>query len=381
MDVDRWRSETPGCADKVYLAGAGTALPVAATHEAMASYLAREVELGGYQAQWAAADLFAGLRADLTRLLGAESGHVALAESGTHAWWRALGALGLSRGDRVVVSDVEYLGTLLPLVQRGVQVEVLPVSPDGTVDLARAADHLAGAQAVIACHAASHVGSVLDVGSLAAIRADVAPGAWFVVDACQSAGQLPLDAARWRADVVFGTGRKWLRGPRGTGFLAVGNRVLDRTPEPLDTNTGSLTSGEPMPAAGIQRFEPFEAAWASHAGLAAAVRWLLDTGPSAVHQRIAELATGLRGRLDGLPDVEVLDRGPAPGGIVTFRHHRYAATDVAAAADAAGVVVGTSTPHPAPLDPDMTGPVVRVGAHVYNDEADLDRLAEVLADL
>lgn len=379
MDVERIRAETPGCADQVYLAAPGTALQSTGTRTAVREYLDRESEVGGYNAQFDQAPLFDRERSALARLLGAEPGQVALAESGTLAWWRLLGALDLRAGDRVVVSQVEYLGTVLPLLQRGVSVDVLPVGPDGAPDEALASQLLPGARAVVVCQAASHVGAVLDVDVVAVLRSALAPEAWFVVDVCQSAGQLLVDMSRWGADAVFGTGRKWLRGPRGTGFLAVSERMLVRTPQPLDTNTGLLRDGVVEAAAGIQRFEPFEATWAAHAGLGHAVAELLATGPSAVFDRIDRLNAGLRQRLAELPGLAVLDHIGHAGGIVTFVHRERDAAEVVAIARDAGIILGMTSPHPAPFDKDLIGPAVRAGAHVYNAEADLDQVTEFLA--
>ncbi len=379
MDVERLRAETPGCQDKVYLAAPGTALQSAGTHAAVRRHLAREIELGGYNAQFDEAEVFDQERAALAALLGAEQDHVALAESGTHAWWRLWGALDLCDGDRVVVSAVDYLGTVLPPLQRGVSVDVLPVGPDGVPDEDIAAEIFPGARAVVVCQAASHVGAVLDVDAVAVLRGALAPEAWFVVDVCQSAGQVSVDLAGWGADAVFGTGRKWLRGPRGTGFLAVGDRVLALTPTPLDTNTGMLIDGVAHPAAGIQRFEPFEASWAAHAGLSCAVRELLAEGPNAVHDRIDTLNEGMRRRLADLPGLAVLDQARNAGGIVTFVHRERAAAEVVAIARDAGIVLGMTSPHPAPYDDRLSEPVVRAGAHVYNTDEELDRLADLLA--
>lgn len=379
MDADRLRAETPGCEDKVYLAAPGTALQSVGTHAAVQHHLALETEVGGYNAQFDEARIFAQERTALAELLGAEADHVALAESGTHAWWRLLGALDLREGDRVVVSEVEYLGTVLPLLQRGVGVDVLPVGPDGAPDEDIAADVLPGARAVIVCQAASHVGAVLDVDATAVLRGALAPEAWFVVDVCQSAGQVAVDLAAWGADAVYGTGRKWLRGPRGTGFLAVGDRVLALTPDPLDTNTGLFVDGAAHPAPGIQRFEPFEASWAAHAGLSCAVAELLAEGPGAVHERIDTLNAGMRRRLADLPGLAVLDHGSKAGGIVTFVHRERGAAEVVAIARDAGIVLGMTSPHPAPYDDRLSEPVVRAGAHVYNTDEELDRLAEFLA--
>lgn len=321
----------------------------------------------------------------MARLIGTTAEHLAFNESGTLAWWRALGSMSLGAGDRVLATQSEYLGTVLPLRQRGIDIEVLPDDAEGSLDLTATARALrAGPRAIVVCHAASHVGVVNDVEAVGALVAELSPDTWFVVDACQSVGQMPVDVQAIRCDFLIGTGRKWLRGPRGSGFLYAGDRALVATPDPLDSNTGWLDEhGEPVVAPGIRRFEPWELSWAAQLGLAAGARYLADLGPEAVYDGIAARSEYLRSALATAPGVTVHDRGLASGGIVSFSHDSVAASKIVTAARAAGINVGVVAATAAPFDGPVRAlpPMVRASPHVYNDETELDSLLRVVSGL
>ena len=385
MDVGRLRADTPGCEERIHLGNAGAALQSSAVLQAVADYAASEIALGGYEAQVAAAEMFARGRAALGAVIGAAGDHVAFAESGTLAWWRALDAMGLESGDRVLVTASEYLGTVLPLIQRGITIEVLPDGPDGTVSIEAAAVAVADSPvaAVVACHAASHAGIVNDVVALGEVVRRESPRTWYAVDGCQSVGQLPVDVGEIRCDFLVATGRKWLRGPRGTAFLYAGERALEAIPARLDSNTGRVSGpGVVDPYPGIARFEPWELSWSAQAGLAAAAADLISTGQLDVHARIADLAQRVRAGLRSLPRVTVRDRGEPAGGIVSFSHADVPSADLVARARSRGMALGL-VPDNAPFDAVTAAlpPAVRVSAHGYNTETEVDTLLEFLSGL
>ena len=239
-------------------------------------------------------------------------------------------------------------------------------------------------RAILVCHAASHVGVINDVVAVGQLVRDISPQTWFVVDGCQSVGQIEVDAHAIGCDFLVGTGRKWLRGPRGTAFLYAGERALGALPDPLDSNSGILDEhGQVLAAAGIRRYEPWELSWSAAMGLGAAAEYLLGLGPADVHRRIASVADHARAALGDLPGVTVHDRGRLSGGIVSFSHDRVPAADVATAARANGINVGVVAPSVAPLERPVGAlpPMVRVSPHVYNDVTDVDHLVAVVSGL
>lgn len=393
VDVGAARDETPGTANVVHLNNAGAALPTNETFQAVLHHLTREAAIGGYEAHAEAADQIAAAYDAVASLIGVDRSRVAMVESATAAWDRGLQAIAFSdplrAGDRILVSSAEYASCVLPLIQltqaTGASIEFIPDGPDGTLDAAALDDMLDDRVRILAVvHAPSQNGLVNDVVAVGdALRRSGAP-AWFFVDACQSIGQLDVDMDLIGCDVLSATGRKWLRGPRGTGFLAVSQRMLDRVqPFPLDLHAATWTGdGTFAMEPDARRFESWEKSYAMTIGLGVAVRQAVDLGMPAIRERIDALATRTREGLSRIPGMTVRDRGEVLSGIVTAsvdEPHRTAAALVRALSEQ-GINTSLSMPEYARRDFEAYGvtSVVRISPHYYNTEDEIDRLLDLV---
>jgi selenocysteine lyase/cysteine desulfurase len=389
LDVDRLRADTPGCATVTHLNNAGSALPPAVVTDAVVDHLRREELIGGYEAHAEAADRIEAVRASAAALVGARPDQIALLESATAAWSRAISAIAfttpLYEGDRILVSSAEYASNVLPLMQlamrNGARIEFIPDGEDGTVDVAAFRDMLDTDVAVVAVtHCPSQNGLVNDVASIGAVLRET--DTWYIVDACQSVGQLPVDVASIGADFVSATGRKFLRGPRGTGFLFASDAALDELePFPLDLHSATWTSDGYDVQHTARRFEYWEKSYAALLGMGAAIDYALDCGIDALSVRIAELAQYARDGLSTIPGVQVHDRGHVRSGIVTMTKAGITAEALAAHVKGSGVNVSLSTPDYARRDFDAHGleGLVRVSPHAYNTTEEIDRLLVAVA--
>jgi selenocysteine lyase/cysteine desulfurase len=389
LDVVGLRAATPGCGERVHLDNAGAALPTRATLDAVIGHLELEARVGGYEAAELARPGLERARADLATLLGARPDEVALTTSDTAAWSKAFWGFvlggGLRRGDRVVVDQVVYNSHHFAVLQArdrlGVEVEVLPRGADGGLDLDALARSLGRPTGLVTVtHVPTHTGAVNPVREVGAIAR--AAGVPFFLDACQSLGQLPVDVGDIGCDVLTATGRKWLRGPRGTGVLFVADHLQGRmSPPGIDASSATWVDELRLELSpGAARFEEFERSHAALVGLGNAVAELLDLGVDAVAARVGDLAAHLRERLAQRPGVEVHD-GPGPvSGIVTFTVAGRGVDEVVSAARGAGVAVGASPATVARIDLGRRGleAVVRASAHVFNTHDELDRLVELL---
>ena len=386
LDVDALRAQTPGAARVTHLNNAGAALPPAVVTDTIVEHLRLEEAIGGYEAHAVAQERMDAVYGSVGRLLGARPDQVALVESATEGWSRAFQAVQFSRGfgpgDRLLVSSAEYASNVLPLLQvaahQGATVEFIPDDANGCVDVSAFAGMLDERVALVAVtHCPSQNGLINDVDGIgAALRGS---GAWYLIDACQSAGQLPLDVTTMGADFVSATGRKFLRGPRGTGFLYASDRATaELEPFPLDLHAATWESDGYTVQSGARRFEYWERSYATLLGLGAAVDYALDLGIDAIAERIDDLATHAREALAAIPGVTVRDRGVRRSGIVTFTHEEIAAADLVAYIKSAGINVSLSTPDYARRDFDGHGIVglVRVSPHVYNTTEEIDRLVD-----
>ncbi len=391
VDVDAERAATPGCATVVHLNNAGAALPTRATLAAIADHLDREARHGGYEAAASAAEARLAVQRSAEALLGAGPGEVAITASDTDAWSRALWGFvlggGLSAGDRVLVDRIAYDSHYLALLQAcrwtGAVLETVPSLPDGTLDLDALGATLeaGGAALVCATHVGTHRGLVNPVEE--AGRRCRAAGVPYAVDACQSVGQLPVDVGAIGCDVLTATGRKWLRGPRGTGLLYVRPGFVERLDPPGVDGASAVweDAGSYRLRPGAARFAPFEAPVALHLGLGDALAHALDLGVAAIAGAVGALAEALRAELAGLDGVDVHDGGTRRSGIVTFTVAGTAPADVVVAAAAAGVNVSATDGPAARLDlgGDRPEAVVRASPHYYNTTDEVGRLVEVVA--
>lgn len=379
IDIAAVRAETPACLDQIFLDSAGSSLPSRRVLAEVVGHLQREAEVGGYRAAAERAEDLARVYDDLGRLLGCAPASLALTDSATRAWLQVAAALRLRAGDRVLVCGVEYASNAIPLLQRvhtdQISVEVVPSDATGRVDLDALAAMLdKRVRLVSLVHVPTNGGLVNPVRPVVELAHGV--GALVLLDACQSVGQLAINVPDLGVDALSATGRKWLRGPRGTGFLYVSPAVLDQL-EPAAADMRGATWATPTSytvRADAARFELWEYDVAARLGLGVAVAELLELGPAAVERSVRDLAAHLRAGLADLPGAEVHDRGDDLSGIVSFT---VAGTEPAAVQDllaAAGVTVSVSHASSTLLDMTARGldAVVRASPHYFVTPDQLD---------
>lgn len=386
IDIDTERALTPGSRSQVFLDSAGSSLPPTPVVDAVTAHLRREAEIGGYRAANERAADLAGLPVSVGRLLRCDPDLLAFTDSATRAWSQFVTSLRWRPGDRILICGNEYASNAIALLQRarrdGAVVEVVPTDADGDPDLAALAGMLdERVRLVSLVHVATNSGHVTRISEAVELAHQV--GALVLLDACQSAGQLDLDVDALGVDALSATGRKWLRGPRGTGFLYVRREVLaDLEPAAADmrgaTWTGAATY-ELQPDA--TRFELWENDVAGRLGLKAAVDHLLALGPAAVEAAIRERAAALRTGLGGIAGLHLHDVGPDLGGIVTFTIEGHDPYAVQAALLQAGVTVSVSVRTSTQLDMSARGldSVVRASPHYFVSPDQIDQAVSAVA--
>jgi cysteine desulfurase / selenocysteine lyase len=388
FDVARARRETPGCASVLHLNNAGAALMPAPVLEAVRAHLALEERCGGYEAAEQVEARLAAAYGSVARLLGCKLGEVAFAENATRAWDLAFYSLRFGAGDRILTSVAEYASNYIAFLQvtrrTGALVEPVPNDATGQLDVAALERMLDARVKLIAItHVPTNGGLVNPAAAVGRVaRAASVP---YLLDACQSAGQLPLDVEALGCDLLSATGRKYLRGPRGTGFLYVRERLLERLEPPfLDLHAATWTAPDAyVLREDARRFETWEFNVADRLGLAAAVDYALGWGLPAIEARVKALAEALRAQLAALPGVRVHDQGRERCGIVTFTAQGREPAALMAALAARGINVDTSSPAGALLDMRARGltQLVRASVHYYNSEAELERFVAELREL
>jgi selenocysteine lyase/cysteine desulfurase len=388
LDVPRLRAETPGCANVAHLNNAGSSLPPSAVVDAVVDHLRRESEIGGYEAAAERSDRLEHCYDALGALIGADRDELAIVENATRGWDMAFYAFGFAPGDRILTGRAEYASNWIALRQvaarTGATVEVVPDDEAGQIDveaLERMLDDRVKLVSLV--HVPTQSGLVNPAAAVG--RVTRAAGVPLVLDACQSVGQLPVDVREIGCDVLSGAGRKFLRGPRGTGFLYVRRGLIERLEPPfLDMHAAEWQrDGSYSIRPDARRFENWETNVAGKIGLGVAASYAADVGADAAWERIQLLAGTLRARLVELPGVTVADRGDVLGAIVTFSVRGRAADDVRAALAAQHVNVSVTDASAARLDLDSRGidELVRASVHYYNSDDELGKLVECVAGL
>ena len=388
-DIARWRSDTPGVAHRRHLNNAGAALQPRVVVDAVRAHIQLEAEIGGYEAAAQVHEQVDACYSALAELVQTSRRNIAVTSSATAAYVQALSSFDLASGDVIVTTRADYLSNRIMFeslaARRGVAVVEAADLPAGGVDPDSVRTLIrARRPALVALTWIPTFGGLIqraeEVGA-ACEEADVP----YVVDACQAVGQLDVAAAKVRCDFLAATARKFLRGPRGIGFLAVSERALDRGWHPLYVDM----RGADWPGAGryslydgARRFEQWEAPCALVLGMGAAARYALAAGIVATAARAHALAADLRHRLSELPGVRSLDRGERLSAIAGFDCGREASALVGALR-ARGINVSSQSrdENAVSLSQLGAGSLLRVSPHYYNDESDLAALEGALSDL
>jgi cysteine desulfurase/selenocysteine lyase len=385
IDVQRARRETPGCEHVTHLNNAGSSLPPQPVLDAVVGHLELEARIGGYEAHAANADAIDRFYGATAQLLGARPEEIAFCSSATRAWDMAFYSFRFERGDRILTAVAEYISNYIAYLQVAERtgVEIVPVPSDeyGQVSL----DALRGlvderVKLIAITHVPTNGGLVNPAAEIGAVAREA--GIPYLLDACQSVGQLPVDVEEIGCDVLSATGRKYLRGPRGTGFLYVRSSLLDRLEPPLlDMRAADWIEPdryELRPDA--IRFEEWEQAYAAKVGLATAIDYALGWGLDSIWQRVAALGESLRARLGEIDGVTVRDLGAVRCGIVTFTVDGVEAEELKQRLSREGINVTASPRSSTLLDsraralPDL----VRASVHYYNTDEEIERLVETV---
>ncbi|HEY2206086.1 MAG TPA: aminotransferase class V-fold PLP-dependent enzyme [Pseudonocardia sp.] len=391
LDVERARADTPGCTEVVHFNNAGAALPPAPVTEAVIGHLRAESLRGGYEAAEAAEEPLERTYRAIAELIGCAPDEVAVVENATRAWDMAFYALRFRPGDRILTARAEYASNVIAFLQvarhSGAVVEVVDDDPHGQLDVHDLRRRLAApgppARLIAVTHVPTQGGLVNPAAEIGAAAREA--GVPFLLDACQSVGQLRVDVRELGCDLLSATGRKFLRAPRGTGFLYVSRRLVGSLEPPLlDLHAATWTGPDSFDIRpDARRFETWEGNVAGKIGLGVAVDYALSFGMAAIESRVLGLGERLRGRLAGLPGVTVRDLGEHRCGIVTFTVSGVPASEVRDGLRAAGINTSVTRAGSARFDLPARGldEVVRASVHYYNTDDEQDRLCDWLRSL
>ncbi len=391
MDLTHWRADTPGTAHRNHLNNAGAALMPRPVIDAITEHIALEASIGGYEAADARAAATAAGYDMLGQLVGAGARNIAVVANATAGFVQALSSFDFAPGDVIITSRCDYTSNQIQYLslQARLGIEVVHAAdlPEGGVDpdAVRRAFQQIGAhkcRLVAISWIPTNSGLVQDVEGVGRVCEDA--GVPYLVDACQAVGQIPIDVERLRCDYLSATARKFLRGPRGIGFMFASDRALARGDHPLfvDMRGARWVAADKYeldPTA--RRYEDWEFPYALVLGQAAAARYALDVGIDVASARAWSLADRLRAGLAAIPRMRVLDRGAVRCAIVTASIDGGDARPLVRHLSAHQINTVSSLREFGQLDFAEKGveSAIRYSPHYYNTEAEIDAAIDATA--
>lgn len=385
--VAQLRAETPACETVLHFNNAGASLMPNQVYEAVVGHLSLERDVGGYEASALARASLNHFYEALATLLRVKPEEIAYVENATRAWDMAFYALPLKEGDRIITHASEYVSNYLAFLhmakRRGVEIDLAPSDDAGQIDIDALSGIITPRTKLIAITHVPTQGGLINpaakVGRIARQHDLI-----YILDACQSVGQIDLDVPKIGCHILSGTGRKFLRGPRGTGFLYISNELVNELDPPfIDLHAATWTDAKSFEIVpGARRFENWESYVAGRVGLASAVDYALNIGVAAIEGRVIDLAETLRSRLSKIDDVTVHDLGAQKCGIVTFDKAVEEPEDLKRRLLADNRInISVTDRTSAQLDFTRRGlrAVARASVHYFNTEAEVEDFCEAIA--
>ncbi len=388
LDLEQIRKDTPGVNHCIHLNNCGASLPPQPVMDAISEHQHLEATIGGYEAAAQAQDKLERMYDAIAKLINCSREEVAFIENATRAWDMAFYSFDFQPGDCIITAMAEYASNYIAYLQvarkHGLTIKVVPNDEFGQLSI-KALESLIDedVKLISVVHVPTNGGLVNPAEAVGKIaRANNIP---FLLDTCQSIGQMPVDVDALHADIIIGTGRKYLRGPRGTGFLYVRDSLIEQLEPPfLDLQAATWTGRDQFEIRkDARRFETWERHVAGQIGLGVAVDYALDLGLENIYDRIQTLADSLRHQLAALPSITVRDLGQEQCGIVTFTSDQKTPEQIQTGLSKRNTNTSLSQAPSTLLDMNQRGleTVIRAGVHYYNTEEEIITLVDTIEEI
>jgi cysteine desulfurase / selenocysteine lyase len=388
FDLARARRETPGCENVLHFNNAGASLMPQPILDAVVNHLKLEAAIGGYEAKNREAEAVEHVYDAAARLINCTPHEIAFIENATRAWDMAFYAIPFQSGDRILTAKCEYSSNYIAYLQvaqrTGAVVEAIPNDEHGQVSISALRNMIDERVKLISItHVPTQGGLINPAAEIGAVAREA--GIRYLLDACQSVGQMPMDVNEIGCDILSTTGRKYLRGPRGTGLLYVKRDLIEQLEPPfLDLHAATWVANDRYEIrADARRFENWEMYYAGKIGLGVAIDYALGWDVAETWMRIRNLADQLRSQLVALGFVTIHDLGVERCGIVTFNVDGITAVDVQIrlAEDDINVSVSFEESSRLDLGEREIPQLVRASVHYYNTEDEIEHFCNAIAKI
>lgn len=387
-EISAFRAETAGTTEHIHFNNAGASLPPDVVVKTMVDFLHEEALYGGYEIEARHRSRLDHTHTLIAQLINSKPDEIALTENASAAWDIAFNGLSFQPGDEVITSEMEYISNVLGLLNAqklyGIVIKTISNDAEGNFQTdALEAAITPRTKLIAVTHIPSTAGNVLPVAAIGEVARK--HNIVYLLDACQSAGQIPLDVAAIGCDMLAVTGRKYLRGPRGSGFLYVRKAMQDKLKLMcFDGRTVTRVDQQDFVVRpDARRFEWYEKNPAIVLGLQKAVEYALNIGIDRIWQRVQHIAAIFRKRLNELDGIAVHDQGNGLCGIVTFSVTGIPATEVSTKLAAKNINVHTGLAKSTLYYMNRKGldNIVRASVHYYNTEEEIEQVCRELRSI
>jgi cysteine desulfurase/selenocysteine lyase len=385
INIEKSRSETPGCQSVLHFNNAGAALSTSCVSNAVKEHIDLELKIGPYEAAKINIKKTEKIYTAAANLINCKPSEIAFLENATRAWDMAFYSLEFKKGDRILTGRCEYASNYLAFLQMakrvGVSIQIINNDHTGQIDITDLQNNIDDRVKLIAItHIPMQSGLINpaeEIGKIANHN-----NILYLLDATQSIGHIPIDVQKIGCDFLSATGRKYLRGPRGTGFLyARQASIVKCNPPFIDLHSAHWTDdNEYTLHPNAQRFETWEQNLAAKIGLGVAIEYANQIGISAIWDRIQKLAEQLRNQLAMIASLELYDEGNKKCGIVTFSSAHKSVPDIHQALEKLHINTSIVLQKNARLDMGKRNipALLRASVHYYNTEEEVNHFCSAL---
>ena len=387
IDIEKIRAETPGIEFSTHLLACGSSLMPKNVVDAIIQHTQLEALMGGYEAEAKKVDELNNIYNIVAEHIGANSHEIALMENSTVAWSHAFYALPLNPGSKILTSEAEYAANYVAFLQRAkrdnLTIDIVPSDESGTLDVNALESMIDEEVGLIAISWIPTNGGLVNPAErvgLIAKKYNIP----YLLDACQAAGQMPIDIEKIGCDFLSATGRKFLRGPRGTGFLYIKDKWLSTIEPAMIDHFGApwVSKNVYELREDARRFETWENSYALRIGLGEAITYAEEIGIDLIHERVQLLARLNRKLLSEVKNVQVRDIGTEKCGIISFSiEEEKNPKKIVDQMSEAGFTIGLVDPESTLIDSEKRElpTLLRMAPHYYNTEEEIEKAVKQLS--
>ena len=387
MNIKQIRKDIPYYKNKIFLNSAGSSIMPKSVVQRIDYYLREEERFGGYKVVELNEGEISDFYSKTAKLINCKPHNIAFANSATDAYSKALSSIDFKKDDSIITTDDDYVSNHIQFISLkrrfGIKIIRIKTLENGGINITDFEELVKkhNPKLVSVTHIPTNSGLIQNIESIGEIchRHQIL----FLIDACQSIGQLSIDVKKIKCDFLTATGRKFLRGPRGTGFLFVSDRLLNDGYFPLMIDLrGARWTGidkfEILESA--KRFENWEIPYSLLVGLTEAINYANHIGLDYIESYNEKLMAHFRKNLSGIPGIRLFDIGLKICNILTFVKDGVSLKETKEKLDKNNVLFSISKKESAFIDFNKKEIdwAIRLSPHYFNTIEEIDKTVEII---